>query len=459
MTSARMMPFYHRDGFEAAHRQASRYAGPSGRIATLPDIIDARLGSSVEDMPWNRYFTTMSAEYVGVDGRGRPIAVVAHGIGPMSTLAGAVKANTRKSNGGYRRGGCISQRDFLRLAAGEFGEVSVVGLEDVWARREYSFSGHAVTAREIESEPLWQARLGARWQEYVARHTTEARRWHAQAAGVSPENQYNLPNHDQYCDRIKRMHLDCATDGKKQPCILAMDDSNSCPYSSEEIFRAVLGHVKNTAIGHLLAIGGLEHSHHEYYVSSYNQREQRISLASDVDCHDWSNGVRLAAVRADGAMRMGRGLPSFSWLLKEKLDRLMVPNDAPPSVDFWHLVESGGRLFTDTPKKGEGMDCGEPQFPVTAAREVGKRQFRTTIGGYYGFFKYSVDEVKRIAPPGANAYTVGDVEIESADGNPTHHVAEVTFFAVDVDASKRVLRESELMANEDLVMDFVEAQS
>lgn len=157
---ARMMPFYHSGGFEAAYRLASRYAGTGGRIATLPDIIEARLNSGINDTPWTQYFTTMSAEYVGLDGRGTPIVVVAHGIGPMSTSDGAVKANTHESDDGYRRGGRISQSAFLKLAAGEFGDVTVVKLEDVWNRRQYAFSGHAVTAREIENEPLWQARLG-----------------------------------------------------------------------------------------------------------------------------------------------------------------------------------------------------------------------------------------------------------------------------------------------------------
>lgn len=451
-----MMPFYHSDGFESSYRLASLYAGANGRIATLPDIIDARLGASIEDVSWTQYFTTMSAEYVGLDARGRPIAVVAHGIGPMSTMAGAVKANTHKPEDRHGLGGRISRSDFLKLAAGEFGEVSVISLTDVWDRRQYSFSGHAVTAREIENESLWQARLGPRWKQYVDRHTEEARRWHAKTAGVPPENRYGLPDHDQYCDRIRRMHLDCATEGKKQPCILTMDGANNCPYSDERLFRSVLGRVKDTAIGHLLAIGQLVHSHHEYYVSNYEEREQRTSLASDVDCHEWSNGVRLVGVRADGPMRMGRGMPLFSSLVKDSLDDIMVSYAAPPSVDFWHLVSLGGHVFTDVPKSGDGMDRCVPEFHVTAVRELGKGQFRTTIGGYHGFLKYSVDEVKRVAPPEANAYVVEDFEIECTDGNPSHHLVSVTFFAATVDASRRVLRQSEIDANDELVMKLLE---
>lgn len=295
--------------------------------------------------------------------------------------------------------------------------------------------------------------------EYVDRHTEEARRWHARMSGVTPENKYDLPNHDEYCDRVQRMHRACAFARMKQPCILAMDGANNCPYSSEKLFRTVLGHVKGTAIGHLLAIGGLMHSSHEYYLSDYRDREQRTSLASDVSCHEWSDGVRLVGVRTVGAERMGRGMPSLSRLLEDKLDKVTVPNVAVPATDFWHLVTRGGRFYTDAPKDGERMDRGVPEFPVNLAREVGKAQFKTTFGGYHGFFKYGIDEVRRIAPPGANAYVVGEIEIESTAGSPTHHVAEITFFAVEVDASKRVLTDGEVYANEDLVMELVEDQA
>src|SRR5690606_9287292 len=87
---------------------------------------------------------------------------------------------------------------------------------------------------------------------------------------------------------------------------------------------------------------------------------------------------------------------------------LMRPTrlNIPPS-SFFALMKMGRDWFTQYPKKGERMDTYEPEFQVTSIKRVGRRTtFRTTIGGYHGFFKYGIKEVEAIAPPGANAYSV-----------------------------------------------------
>ncbi|MDO8505219.1 MAG: hypothetical protein Q7S48_01400 [bacterium] len=461
-TQPSAMAFYNPNGFVPAFKQAVAFAGKDGRVATLPDILEARLTIKPGEYPWEAYFTTMSAEYVGLSKAGNPIAIVAHGIGPMATLNGVLAAYSHEFNDKERnhRGGRILQEEFLKLESGYYGSVQIVDIVATWNRRPYQFSGHAITAKEITEEPLWQARLGKSWREYVEHHTACARKWHFEQAGGDPENKYGSPNHAEYCDRRRAMHLRLANVGSN-PCILGMDDASNCSYFGREMFDHWMKATPGTAIAHLISIGGLAHSHHDYYEYDYNRREQRESLASDVSCHEWWNGTRLLGIQPGEDISVHPGIPSYSELVKRHLDQLWGanPKGKKETVNgFWHLVEMGKRHFTDYPKQGERMDSHEPEFLVTKIEEVAgnPRKFRTTVGGYHGFFKYGIDEVKRIAPPEANAYTVGDVEIEWKDGNPTHHVAPVTFYKIEVDTTQRLVRMEDIYRDFDLMMSLVD---
>src|SRR3989344_1320951 len=121
------MAFYHPDGLVAAWKQASRFAGDEGRIATLPDIIDARLATKPGSVPWERYFTTRSAEYVGKSRGGNRIIVVAHGVGPMATLDGVIETYKwhYSDKNRDRRGGRITEEEFHNLESGRYGPVAV----------------------------------------------------------------------------------------------------------------------------------------------------------------------------------------------------------------------------------------------------------------------------------------------------------------------------------------------
>jgi hypothetical protein len=427
------MAFYNPNGFVPAFKQAKSFAGKDGHVATLPDIVEARLVTTPGEAPWENYFTTMSAEYVGLSRAGNPIAIVAHGIGPMATLDGVLAVYSHEFNdkGRNHRGGHIPQEVFLKLESGHFGEVSVVDLVATWNRRPYQFSNHAITRKEISEEPLWQARLGAKWLEYCRRHESIADAWYEERGE-------------------KTLFL---------PCIIAMDDASNCSYSTRQMFDHWMGATPGTAIAHLLSIGHLAHAVHEYYESDYGKREQRYSLACDVSCHEWWNGVRLLGIKYGAAIRVHPGLPDYVELVKTQLEKLwrMNPKGARETTcGFWHLVKIGTQFFTDYPKQGERMDNYEPEFLVTKIQRVGEpRQFRTTIGGYHGFFKYGTDEVQHITPAEANAYTVGDVKIECKGGNPTHHVADVTFYGVEVDTTRRLIRMGDIYHDFDLMMSLV----
>lgn len=427
------MAFYNPNGLVAAYQQAMKFAGKDGRIATLPDIIDARLASKPGDVSWERYFTTTSTEFVGLSKGGNPIAIVAHGVGPMATFEGIYAAYSHefKDKSRNRRGGRISQADFLKLEAGGFGEVDVVDLAATWARREYQFSGHAVTRKEISEEPLWRARLGKKWEQYCLYHESFVDAWAT--------------------ERGEKKHT--------RPCILAMDGANNCSYHDRKMLEYWLKTTPDTAVAHLLSIGQLMNSSHQYHEQDYRRSENRTSLASDVSCHEWWNGIRLAAVRGGVVSDIHPGLDNVTGLMAKLWQHIMRPSDSSGRASGFHaLMPFGKEVFTQVPKIGERMDTHEPEFRVTKMERIegGPETFRTTVGGYHGFFKYGIKEVERIAPKGANAYLLpGEVEIEWHDGNPTHHVAPVEFYHVEIDASQRMLRSADLYNDFALLMELL----
>lgn len=123
------MAFYHPDGLIPSWKQALRFAGEGGRVATLPDIIGSRTVDPAEAPSWRSYFTTASAEYYGLSRRGNPVLAVIHGAGPLSTPEGCLEGYA-KDGSGRRRSGRIRKELFWKLLDGRFGDVFTVD----WSR-------------------------------------------------------------------------------------------------------------------------------------------------------------------------------------------------------------------------------------------------------------------------------------------------------------------------------------
>ena len=78
-------------------------------------------------------------------------------------------------------------------------------------------------------------------------------------------------------------------------------------------------------------------------------------------------------------------------------------------------------------------------------------RFETKIEGYYGFFRYDMKEVEAIAPPEANAFTLGKIGI-MPDSNHGVHFAHVEFFKADIDLTKRLYTCAEIEADDALLV-------
>lgn len=408
------MAFYHGDGLVAAWKQASQFAGKGGHVATLPEVVQLRLNSAPGAIPWERYFTTASAEYVGIGLDGRRLLIVAHGVGPMATLDGILKAYSHHFNDKTRnnRGGRINQQEFWDLEQGKYGPVSIVDLEAYIARYEYPFM-EFLQYDDACTDTVLLARLGDKAKDYCAAHRDHAKQYH-----------------------LERGH------GKRDPYILQVEAASNCHYLYYPLEEGM-------AFAHLLSIGGLANVSHEH---------SRVpSLACDVGCHEWSNGVRLAGVRADSSLDSIHEGPDVQNLLHRNWRNLMQPIKEPKPIGFRALMRVGKEWFTHYPKQGACMDSYEPEFHVLSAEKVGGPvEFRTTIGGYHMFVKYGIKEVEAIAPPGANAYAmVGEPWIVKSKGDPSHHAFRVQFYHLELDNTQRLMRAKQLAGDYNLLMELM----
>lgn len=423
------MAFYHSDGFVAAWKHAVEFAGEGGRIATMPDIVDARINAERNSVEWSRYFTTRSAEYFGYSAGGVRILIVAHGVGPMASLEGITKAYSHEFADKSRsnRGGRIPMSLFRRLERGLYGEVSIVEIEPLLRRYVYPFITY-LTVEQACAEPLMRARMGKRAEEYFCAHGTMARKYHEEAHGIH----------------------------KPDPFIVQMEQPGNCPYvvgGFDKIPREYVHLDKGDgALAHLLSVGGLSRVSHDGALTY-------PSLACDSSCHEWWNGVRLVGVRSNEAIAgIHPGFDNIHELICQNWVLLMQPCERASLPRLSPLMRKGNVLFTQYAKAGAGLDTHEPEYLVTSAKRInGANSFVTPILGYHALFKYDIRSVEAMAPLQANAYElVGDVENIWRDGNPEEQKVGIRFYHIEADTGQRLPREKEIKNDYQLLMSLTE---
>ncbi len=278
--------FFHEKGIAQSWKIAARYAGQNGRIATLPDIIDARLATETSSAAWSRYFTTSSAEYFGLTRGGTRILIITHGVGPMSTLNGVLDAYRYQFGDphGNNSGGRISQKDFWDLEDGKYGLVSIVDFEAYVRRCAYPFIQTLHSDQAIE-DPLVRARLGSRAEEYVKKHTAISQAWHREqldkpigTSNLTPEQIRSAQEKDVSNLMYAKWY---------SPLILTIQDASNCIYGSWDKDRFISWlEDRNPPFAHLLTIQQLGHSMHN----------GKQGLTCTIGCHGWNDGTRFVAI-------------------------------------------------------------------------------------------------------------------------------------------------------------------
>lgn len=425
----KMMAFYHENGLVPSWKQAGTFAGIGGHIATLPDIINARLSTKPGDIPWETWFTTSSSEYMWKSKGGNPIIIVAHENSPMATLNGSCKSYRYSYSDKTRNneGGRISEKEFYDLESGKYGEVSIIDLEELAKKYKYLFCNTTIRASEALNDPLMKARLGKNAESYI--------NYHAKFA--------------------KEYHLEKGHGNIEDPYILEMGGA-PCPYygltqdvNHGKIFKVTDFERIQMPFAHLLSIGQLVNLHHE----------GTESLVSDIGCHQWSHGTKFVGVRKEGNIENIHPGPDLWQLMKSHWKLLMKSTFEPPQYPLYLLVKMGKNTwFTQRRKIGACMDNGEAEFHVKNLRKFGKPEdFITTIGGYHGFFKYDIKEIESINNYDCNLYLiVGDTKILSNGGSPKYHKTKVQFYKGEIDTTKRLITEKELRNDYDKLMFLLE---
>ncbi len=427
--SSGSMAFYNDKGFVPAFKQATKYAGKDGCIGTMQDAIAARLTTppfeklgmtdSGNPTPWERYYTTLTAEYFGVLA-GRTCIIVAHGIGPMSTLQGVLDTYRYQFDDKSRRhqGGRISQAEFEKLARGEYGQVSIIDYEEYRNRfGDRQFRAPTGYRRESEAkrDPLLIARLGSRAHEYIVRHAALARQYYQQEASIIVADPY----------------------------ILDVNDSSNLPYWCHEVEPGL-------AFAHLISIGGIGLIHHQNGM-------QLPSWACDVGLHGWNDGVRLIGVRA-GSNGSIVDSPNAYRLLRKHWEKLFEPSglDQSPNGLLVLMQMPDKTWFTQISKKGASVDTHEPEFRVTSMEKVGElTRFYTDSNYPVPIFRYDRREVQAVLPKEANAYElVGDPT--RTDGAGSKETCLVQGYRIKVDYTKRLVRQDVLANNYDRMMELAE---
>ncbi len=405
------MAFYNSDGYKNAADLALRFAGDGGRLATMPDIVDARLTKKPESFEWGRYFTTNTAEYIGRSKQGVPLVAVIHGAGPLAQPESMTRIYAQSYTYNEGRPPRITKRDFQRLIAGHFGPVEVMELREVTERYEYPFM-EQLTFEQACDDPLVRARLGARAIEYLTYHRDFSREWFQQEHPGKEPNSYILQS------------------GGGTNYFRAEERSER-PY------------------GHILSTSSLQNLHHQH----------GISLTSEIGPHDKGNGVRVVGVRAERRQvdAIHRGPEDLTNNPVKYWPQLMVPADPDAQiVEPYTLTQLGNTWFAEYREADHVMESGEGEYLVTSMRRIaGPETIVVPILGYHGFFKYELDSVREILPEGANAFYIGEPTNIWENGNPEKQSAPIAFYQATIDPTRRLLRTAEIQNNLDLVLSLL----
>lgn len=424
------MAFYHEKGFVPAFQQAIKFAGKDGHIGTMPDVIAARLAMAPYKNPgivdtskptaWDRYYTTLTAEYFGTLA-GRASIIVAHGIGPMSNLQGILDAYRYEFDDKSRnhRGGRISQVEFEKLARGEYGEVSIIDYEEYrnqWGDVHFRAPTGYRRASDASRDALLVARLGPQAHEYIMRHAALARQYYQKEASLVVADPY----------------------------IVDVEEPRNLPYWCHEVESGL-------AFAHLTSIGSMCLVHHQSGM-------KLPSWACDVGIHEWWNGVRILGVRPGSTGKIQDG-PDARRLLRKHWPELLEPSslDRAPDGLFVLMQMPEKTWFTQIPKKGASVDTYEPEFRVTSIEKVGELvRFYTESNYPVPIFRYDIREAQAMLPKEANAYElVGDPT--RVGGAGSQETCLVQGYRIEIDHTMRLIRQETLANDYDRMMQLLTA--
>lgn len=395
----------------AAFLSGARFDRRRPRIASLPDIIDARLCAPDWSRVWNRDFTTFSTEFVGLSRQGNLVVAVAHDLGPLIDRAEELKPGDPEIDADCR----LDQQDFLNLIDGLYGDIAIIDLKEYRRRYRLPFQEPLSLEQAVE-DPLALARLGPKAASYLMRQLEISQKW------IRESGHYAFSNR----------------------CVLKLTDAADFNYCWTEDAP--------TPVGHFLDISTLYSERHCHWDGA----DRHDSCLTEIGCRANGSEARVIGMRGGGELtRVHPGEELLLPGLSRHWRRLARPNDQPPApfLHLYSLTCHDGLWFTQHPRPGATWEGGEPEFPVEKIGEPTRMLLQMCIRDGEPEPVISHGLVAKLAPPWFNAYHVPEEPWKVWKGDvPTHLAAWIDLYRVSVWTGCRIPPLTELRADFDLLL-------
>jgi len=373
------------------------------KVATFPDLVKMRINNDTESFVWNRWLTPLTTIYLGKY-QDKRLIVVAHHLGPLTTkermlewsVSGNKDEGSTREKYGYEGLPKVTQQEFNDLVEGKFGEVTIIDFEPYRQKFLPHLKGHHVLAKNALRDPVLRALFGVETEEYVAKHleisTAYAIEGHKEVNAGEKIFEFGL--RDRY-----GWHVFTESKGNfpdEQPIGLFLTFGNPSHYANHD-----------------------------------------LSISTEIRTHEDLGYARFVVLNSENGV--SDDIMDVDFNSKKHWKQCLVKSEEVVP-DFFILSEKDKQLFTVYPKDGNRMDDDQIMFKVTHSKRIGKPTSFKTLTYGSPFLKYHIDEVKVIAPVGANAYMIcGDI----APGEIA--TVPVKFYKVEIDQALRVLRDEEVI--------------
>lgn len=387
-----------------------------GRIATMSDIALNRTKTEPDsNVAWNSWLIPATMLFFG-EYNGKKLMVVAHHFGPLTTdgrlleWSGSGEKDPGSTREKYGFPGCpkITQKEFNSLVGGEYGEVKVIDFEEYCLLHKKNLGDSHITIDAAVKDPLLEALLSNDFESYkefletcfkLSEKNAVKKRKDAGAA----EKIIELGLRDRYGWNMFSDHKEDSF--PEQPTAFLFTFGRPSFWGNHDLSVST-----------------------EFRVTM-DLNYSRVMVFNDEN----EDAIEL------------KYNPNLHW------KQCLVPTEEEFNEPFFSLVGEE-ELFVEYPKSKDGawMDTGERMFPILELKKIGQPTTFTTHDCLF-FLKYHIDEVKKLAPEGANSYSIiGDVE-----GRDTVKVPIQFYYAVPI-TEKRILKSEEVMGNLDLLLEINE---
>jgi hypothetical protein len=432
------MGFSSNKGLVPAWKMAESFSFDD-KLASAIDIAELRIASQPGTPIWSNWWTTASSEFYGLSPAGRPVVAVLHGTGPLASLRGTegvMGAYSWEFNdkSGSSRGGRISRATFHGILDGKHGPVYVSDFSEETSSPYFLGDGRSCVDVDQALKSNWLvARLGGydRAERYLQAIIERG------ADEFFRKRPGPWFGRDEFVATRRKIPIVACVQSDHAPCW-------EYTFHDDVFLPAYEPNLRD--ISSPYATAGLLVM--EPVRFARGERSDDTRLETGVSIQDWTDSAKFMGLR-DGGGEITVHYFSHEDAIEE--EQYLTTVDFPGADGFHSLIQTGsGELAVQYPKRGNTTDTGLAMCGLLEVVEIGTAVFAPEIRPHHSF-DYALKEIVRIAPRGANAYLLGKI----AEGGRT---AEVTFYKVVADLTRRKMKPEEIERHTSLVVELAERQ-